>query len=188
MRFVTQMVMAARTIRLPNPPLIAIVEDDEAIREALSVRVLELSSRTFDRADALLAAYAPRAFGCLITDIRMPGISGLELQQKLTSLGSTIPVIVVTSSNDPLTTSGSLKEGQLPIRATRSGTRSSSAISWPRSVEIIRLKGQAAIIRRRVPRHASATDWGADHAIACFNEGATDLNCYRARTGHCLRS
>jgi two-component system, LuxR family, response regulator FixJ len=41
----------------------------------------------------------------------MPGISGLELQQKLNSLGSTIPVIVVTSSNDPLTTSRSLKEG-----------------------------------------------------------------------------
>ena len=44
-RFVTQMVMAARTIRLPNPPLIAIVDDDEAMREALSefLQVLELS-------------------------------------------------------------------------------------------------------------------------------------------------
>jgi two-component system, LuxR family, response regulator FixJ len=92
--------------------LIAIDHADEAICEALSelLQVLELSSRTFDRADAFLAAYAPRAFGCLITDIRMPGISGLELQQKLNSLGSTIPVIVVTSSNDPLTTSRSLKK------------------------------------------------------------------------------
>jgi two-component system response regulator FixJ len=115
MRFVTQMAMAARTIRLPNPPLIAIVDDDEAMREALSefLQVLELSSRTFDGADAFLAAYAPRAFDCLITDIRMPGISGLELQQKLNSLGSTIPVIVVTSSNDPLTRSRSLKEGAI---------------------------------------------------------------------------
>jgi two-component system response regulator FixJ len=43
----------------------------------------------------------------------MPGISGLELQQKLNSLGSTIPVIVVTSSNDPLTRSRSLKEGAI---------------------------------------------------------------------------
>ena len=64
-------------------------------------------------ADAFLASYAPRAFDCLITDIRMPGISGLELQQKLNSLGSTIPVIVVTSSNDPLTRSRSLKEGAI---------------------------------------------------------------------------
>jgi two-component system, LuxR family, response regulator FixJ len=107
--------MAARIIRLPNPPVIAVVDDDEAVREALSelLQVLALSCRTFDRAEAFLAAYTHGSFDCLITDIRMPGISGLELQQKLKSLGSTIPVIVVTSSGDPLTRSRALKDGAI---------------------------------------------------------------------------
>ena len=83
---------------MPNPPVIAVVDDDAAMREALSelLQVFALPCRTFERAEAFLAAYAPEAFNCVITDIRMPGISGLELLQKLNSLGSTIPVIVVT--------------------------------------------------------------------------------------------
>ena len=104
-RFMTQTVWQQGQSVCPIRLLIAIVDDDESMREALSelLEVFELPSRVFDGADAFLAAYAPVAFDCLITDIRMPGMSGLELQQKLNSLGSTIPVIVVTSSNDPLT-------------------------------------------------------------------------------------
>jgi two-component system response regulator FixJ len=100
---------------LPNPPLIAIVDDDEAMREALFelLQVVALASRTFDGAEAFLEAYAPGSFDCLITDIRMPGVSGLELQQRLKSLGSTIPIIVVTSSNDPLTRTRALQDGAL---------------------------------------------------------------------------
>jgi CheY-like chemotaxis protein len=95
-RFGTETVTAARTIRLPNRPVIAVVDDDAAMREALSelLQVFGLPCR--NRADAFLAAYAPGPFNCVTTDIRMPGISGLELLQKLNSLGSTIPVIVVT--------------------------------------------------------------------------------------------
>jgi len=105
----------ARKIYLSNSPVIAVVDDDAAMREALFelLQVLDLSCRTFDGAEAFLASYAPGSFDCLITDIRMPGTTGLELQQKLNSLGSTMPVIVVTSSNDPLTRSRSLKEGAI---------------------------------------------------------------------------
>jgi two-component system, LuxR family, response regulator FixJ len=112
---VTETVTAARTIRLPNPPVIAVVDDDEAMREALSelLQVLALSCRTFDGAEAFLAAYAPGSFDCLITDIRMPGMNGLELQQTLNSLGSTMPVIVVTSSTDPFVEFRALKDGAL---------------------------------------------------------------------------
>jgi two-component system, LuxR family, response regulator FixJ len=100
---------------LSKSPVIAVVDDDAAMREALFelLQVLDLSCRTFDGAEAFLAAYAPGSFDCLITDIRMPSITGLELQQKLNSLGSTMPVIVVTSSNDPLTRSRSLQEGAI---------------------------------------------------------------------------
>jgi FixJ family two-component response regulator len=98
---------------LPNPPVIAVVDDDEGMRLALSelLQVLALSCLTFDGPEAFLAAYAPGAFDCLITDICMPGMSGLELQQRLRSLGSTIPVIVLTSSTDPVSPSRALNDG-----------------------------------------------------------------------------
>lgn len=100
---------------MPNPPVIAIVDDDEAMRDALAefLQALALPSRTFHGAEAFLAAYAPGSFDCLITDIRMPGISGLELQQRLKSLGSTMPVIIVTSVADPLIRARALENGAL---------------------------------------------------------------------------
>jgi two-component system, LuxR family, response regulator FixJ len=105
--------VAARIIRLPNPPVIAVVDDDEAMREALCefLQVLAMSCRTFDSAEAFLAAYTPGKFDCLITDLRMPGMGGLQLQQELRTLGSSIPVIVVTSAMDPLSRSRAMEEG-----------------------------------------------------------------------------
>jgi len=64
-----------------------------------------------DGAEAFLAAYTPGKFDCLITDLRMPGMGGLQLQQELRMLGSSIPVIVVTSAMDPLSRSRAMEEG-----------------------------------------------------------------------------
>jgi two-component system, LuxR family, response regulator FixJ len=88
--------------RSSKTPVIAIVEDDEAVRQALSdlLQVLNLPHRAFDRAESFLAEYAPGLFDCLITDLRMPGIGGLELLRRLRAQGSSIPVIVVTSVTD----------------------------------------------------------------------------------------
>ncbi len=109
----TETVPEARTVPLPNPPVIAVVDDDEAMREALCelLQVLSLSCRTFEGAEPFLAANASQNFDCLITDIRMPGMNGLELQQKLKTLGSTVPIIVITSSTDPLVRSRALDGG-----------------------------------------------------------------------------
>ncbi|MDL2409230.1 response regulator [Rhizobium calliandrae] len=94
-------------------PVIAIVEDDAAMREALSdlLQVLGLSCRTFDRTEPFLAASEPSAFGCLISDVRLPGNSGLDLLQRLKERGSTMPVIVVTSYADPGIRSRALEGG-----------------------------------------------------------------------------
>jgi FixJ family two-component response regulator len=98
---------------LPNPPVIAVVDDDDAMRDALCelLQVLAMSCRAFDRAEAFLAAYAPGEFDCLVTDLHMPGLGGLELQQKLRALGASIPVIVVTSAADSLSRSRAMEEG-----------------------------------------------------------------------------
>lgn len=85
---------------MPSPPVIAVVDDDEAMRDALSelLEVLFMDCRTFDQAEAFLAVYAPGVFDCLITDLRMPGMSGVELIGELRARGSSMPIIVVTSS------------------------------------------------------------------------------------------
>lgn len=100
---------------MPNPPVIAVVDDDESMRLALFelLQVFAFSCLTFDGPEAFLAAYAPGTFDCLITDIRMPVMSGLELQRQLRSLGSTIPVIFVTSSADPASLSRALSDGAI---------------------------------------------------------------------------
>ena len=91
-------------------PLVAIVDDDDDMRDALSdlLLVLGLSSRTFDRAEALLAEYQPGLFDCIITDLRMPGIGGLELLRRLKR---SVPVIVITSDTSPRTRSQALEDG-----------------------------------------------------------------------------
>jgi FixJ family two-component response regulator len=82
--------------------MIAIVDDDEAIRDALSDLLLVegFACNAFEGAAAFLAQYGRRSFDCLITDMRMPGMNGLELLEHLHGLGSTLPVIVLTSVID----------------------------------------------------------------------------------------
>lgn len=86
-----------------DPLTIAIVDDDDAMREALSelLQLFGFRCHAFDRAETFLLAHGSGSFDCLITDIRMPGIGGLELLRRLKSAGSTMPVIVVTFYSDP---------------------------------------------------------------------------------------
>lgn len=97
--------MLAKVIGLSETPLVAIVDDDEAVREALSdlLLVLDLPCRTFEGAEAFMADYVPGMFDCLITDVSMPGRSGLDLLHRLQSLGSSMPVIIVTADTSAAT-------------------------------------------------------------------------------------
>ena len=102
-----------KAIRLSKVPVIAIVDDDEAMRDALSelLEVMGFSCSAFDSAVAFLADHAPGRFDCLITDVRMPGMDGIDLQHRLRALGSTLPVIIITSAPDPATRARALGGG-----------------------------------------------------------------------------
>lgn len=83
-------------------PTVFVVDDDEGARNSLRflLKSVGLPARAFNSAQEFLAAYAPSQAGCLVLDVRMPGMSGLELQQELNRRGAVIPVIFVTGHGD----------------------------------------------------------------------------------------
>jgi two-component system response regulator DctR len=93
--------------------VVSIVDDDAAIRDALAwlLQSRGVEARTFDSAEAFLAAWTPDLAGCLLLDIRMEGMSGLDLFQRLGELGSTLPVIFLTGHGDVPMAVGALKQG-----------------------------------------------------------------------------
>ena len=83
-------------------PTVFLVDDDEAVRDSLSLlmKSVSLTSRSFATAAEFLAEYDPDCPGCLILDIRMPGMSGMELQQKLIDMRAILPIIFITGHGD----------------------------------------------------------------------------------------
>lgn len=83
---------------MPLEPTVFVVDDDPAMRDSLRwlLESVGLSVRTYATAAAFLADRDPGAPGCLILDVRMPGMSGLDLQEELGRRGTDLPTIVVT--------------------------------------------------------------------------------------------
>jgi FixJ family two-component response regulator len=79
-----------------------VIDDDAAMRKSLQWLIESVSGRvrTFENAQSFLDEYQADEPGCLVLDVRMPGMSGLELQEKLVSRGITIPVIFITAHGD----------------------------------------------------------------------------------------
>ena len=82
--------------------LVAIIDDDDLMRSALQgmLKSVGLPSQTFASAEEFLQSGLPRQTACLITDIRMPGMSGLDLQAKLNADHCPIPTIFITAHGD----------------------------------------------------------------------------------------
>ena len=85
-----------------SPPTVFVVDDDESVRGSLRflLRSAGLESRAFGSAQEFLASYEAAQPGCLVLDVRMPGMNGLELQQELNLRGAIIPVIFITGHGD----------------------------------------------------------------------------------------
>ena len=79
-------------------PTIALVDDDPGVRKALSrvLRVEDWSVETFDSAEAFLADLGERPWACLVLDVSMPGLDGLELQRRLAERRRSLPIVFVS--------------------------------------------------------------------------------------------
>lgn len=96
-----------------NRRLVAIVDDDESVQIALQDLIESdgLSTLCFGSAEQFLDSEARHKAVCLIADIRMPGMSGLELQEKLKAEGCRIPVIFITAHGDDEMRIQAMREG-----------------------------------------------------------------------------
>ena len=93
--------------------LVAIVDDDESVRNALQglMKSVGLKARTFASAEEFLESFEQRRIGCLIADIHMPGMSGLELQAALNAADCRVPTIFITAYADEKMQMRALKAG-----------------------------------------------------------------------------
>ncbi|MBB5709563.1 response regulator FixJ [Sphingomonas xinjiangensis] len=87
---------------MASEPIVYVIDDDDGARHSLEFLLdcAGIRVRSFASADAFLAASPPLAGGCVVTDVRMPGRSGIELVEEMNRRGTDVPVIVITGHAD----------------------------------------------------------------------------------------
>jgi len=96
-------------------PTIFVVDDDAAVRSSLAMllKSVSLAVKTFESASRFLEQLQPEPSGCLVLDIRMPGMSGIELQQQLKQRGCPLPIIFITGHGDVSMAVHAMREGAI---------------------------------------------------------------------------
>jgi FixJ family two-component response regulator len=104
---------------LPTPPLVVVVDDDAAVRDALDslLRSVGLQTRVLGAPSELLQAVLPDVPGCIVLDVRLPGISGLDLQGQLAAQGIHLPIVFMTGHGDIPMTVRAMKAGAVDFLA-----------------------------------------------------------------------
>src|SRR5215204_2549655 len=100
---------------IPKRGTVYVVDDDEAVRDSLQwlLEGKDYRVKCFDSAESFLARYDPREVACLIADIRMDGMSGLELQDRLLERKSPLPIVFITGHGDVPMAVNTMKKGAM---------------------------------------------------------------------------
>lgn len=100
---------------IPKKGTIYVVDDDEAVRDSLQwlLEGKDYRVRCFDSAESFLSRFDPREVACLIADIRMDGMSGMELQDRLIERHSPLPIVFITGHGDVPMAVETMKKGAL---------------------------------------------------------------------------
>ncbi len=136
-----------------DTPTVFVLDDDDAVRDSLGTLLesSDLPVKTYASADSFLEALGSDAVGCVVSDVRMPGLSGLELQERLTEMKIPLPVIIVTG------------HGDLPMAVKAMKAGAVDFIEKPIDDELI-LRSVREALSRGVKMHADAA--AADAARA----------------------
>lgn len=135
-------------------PLVYVIDDDEAVRDSLALllKAVGLMAQVFNSAAEFLESYDPAQHGCLIADIRMPGMSGLDLQNELNRRSAPVPLIFITAHGDVPMAVDAMKAGALdfiekPFRDQDLLDRVHQALGWDKEQRTDNLE-QLAIRKR----------------------------------------
>ncbi|HYC67324.1 response regulator FixJ [Brevundimonas sp.] len=179
---------------MPTDLVVHIVDDDPAIRDSLSflLETTDIAARTYDSAPALLARADRLEPGCILTDVRMPEMNGLEMVRRLTEFGVRHPVIVMTGHADVPLAIEAMRAGvkdfiEKPFddEALLSSIRSALAVG----AEAIEQEGQGAELRARLeslsPRERQVLDGlvaGQANKVIAYDLGLSPrtVEVYRA--------
>ena len=99
----------------PTGPTIFVIDDDESVRRAVGrlIRAAGLNVKTFAAAEDFMRSTGLTAPGCLVLDVHLPGLSGLELQQRLNAEGRGVPIVFITAYGDDQACDRALRAGAI---------------------------------------------------------------------------
>ena len=122
-------------------PTVFVIDDDEPVRDAIGLLLdtVDIPFESFDSAQSFLSSYDNGRTGCLVLDIRMPGMSGLELQDHLIEQNDPLPIIFITGHGDIPMAVEAMKKGAMdfirkPFRDQELLDRVQEALTWDASV------------------------------------------------------
>lgn len=140
---------------MQNEPVVHVIDDDEGVRESLAFLLdcSEIATRTYESAMEFIDALPTVERGCIVTDVRMPGMSGIELLLRLRALNVTDPVIVITGHADV----------PMAIQALHAGV--SDFIEKPFSDEPILLAVRSALAKLESRSEMEAERAGIDRRL-----------------------
>ena len=139
-----------------RPPTVFVVDDDAAVRKAVArlLHSVRIEVAVFASPVEFLAAYDPDAPGCLLLDLEMPGLNGLELQQELAGRGGALPIIFLSAYGDV----------PISVRAMKAGAV--DFLTKPVRDEVLRAAVRAAFEKDRLARLARAELASIDARLA----------------------
>jgi len=129
-----------------NSDIVHVIDDDAEVRQSLAflLSTIGLPVQVHDSASSFLKMLPEAAEGCIVTDVRMPGIDGIELQRRLAAMGSTVPVIVMTGHGDIALAVEAMKAGAVDF------------IEKPFDDDVLIASIKAALARRAGDRERNA--------------------------------
>ncbi len=141
-------------------PIIHVIDDDEAMRDSLDylLDAASFRARTYESADVFLKALDGLEPGCIVTDIRMPHMDGLELQRRLRAAGNMTPVIVMTGHGDIA----------LAVEAMKAGA--ADFIEKPFDDEVLLAAIKLALGRRQTEQRKNAKAAEVNTRLALLSE------------------
>lgn len=100
---------------MSDHPIISVVDDDQDVRESLEMLIdsIGLEAKIFSSAEEFLDSGILADSTCLILDVQLPGMSGIELQAKLSDLGCQVPIIFITAHSNLMTRERALRAGAI---------------------------------------------------------------------------